>query len=95
MDDSLKRAYQQKEEARLEELEATAAKLRARAVKAGAEARIKALEAVDQNSDTARRRLEAIKEAGGDAWEELRGGFEQAVQDLKRSVEKARERIET
>ena len=94
MNDSLKQAYQKKEEARLEELEATAAKLRARAAKAGAEAKIKVLEAVDRDSDTARQRLEAIKESGSDAWEELRGGFEQAFEDLKRSVEEARRRIE-
>ena len=67
-------------------------KIRKKADKLGAEARGKyqdQIEDLRSRQETARKKLEDLKRAGGEAWEDLRNGAEAALDELKRGVEGA------
>jgi len=67
-------------------------KIRTKADKLGTEARGKfrgQIEDLRARQETARKKLEDLKRAGGEAWEDLRNGAEAALDELKKGVEGA------
>lgn len=84
--------YQEKVEATLKEWGAEIEKLRGKADKLGADARVKYKDQIDDlhaRQEAARKKLDELKRTGGDAWEDLRKGAEAALDELKRGVEGA------
>lgn len=72
-------------------------KFRGKTDEFGSKARGKIQEQVEDLRDKqelARRKLQEMKKAGGEAWEDLRTGAESAMDDLKKAVEKLRKRRE-
>ena len=93
---SEKSAYRQKLEARLDQWRAEIDKLEAKAVEAGADARIEyrdQLETLRGKQAEARRKLSELDDATSDAWQDLKGGIERAWTDLGDAVKKATQRF--
>lgn len=91
-----KEAYEKKLQAQLDEWNAEIAKLKAKADKAEAEARIEYYNKVEElraMQETARSKLAEIKAAGDDAWQDLKEGLDQAWEDLGKAVKAARSRF--
>ena len=89
---SLKNAYREKMEAQLEEQRARLELLKARAKVAIADGKIMACEELadaDQKLDALKARLKQLADAGGDAWQEMKGGVEKAWADLSASCKNA------
>jgi len=89
---SLKNAYREKMEAQLEEQRARLELLKARAKVAIADGKIMAYEELadaDQKLDALKARLKQLADAGGDAWQEMKGGVEKAWGDLSESCKNA------
>jgi hypothetical protein len=66
--------------------------IRGRADRLGTESRAKYQEQVKElraKQELARQKVQEMKKAGGEAWEDLRAGAESAMNDLKKSVERA------
>jgi hypothetical protein len=81
-----RKAYEEKTDAQLEEWNAQIALLKARADKAKAEAKIeyyKTIEALQRRQDEARIKLDEMKTAGDEAWEDLKTGAEKAWAEVK------------
>ncbi|MCU0984157.1 MAG: coiled coil domain-containing protein [Acetobacteraceae bacterium] len=94
MDD--KSAYRQKLEARLEQWRAEIDMLEAKAREAGADARIlyeKQVEEWRGKQQEARRRLDELDKASGEAWKDLKSGLEAAWAELGRTAKKVAERF--
>jgi len=84
--------YQEQIESRLHEWGEEIEKIRTKADKLGAEARDRYREQIEDlraRQETARKNLEDLKRAGGEAWEDLRSGAEAALDELKKGVEGA------
>jgi hypothetical protein len=84
--------YQEKIEAKLKDWGAEIEKLRGKADKLGADARVKYREQIDElhaRQEDARKKLDELKKTGGDAWDDLRKGAEAAMEELKRGIEGA------
>ncbi|MGB7631819.1 MAG: hypothetical protein WBM29_12160 [Candidatus Deferrimicrobium sp.] len=84
--------YQEKIESTLNEWGEEIDKIRKKADLLGAEAKGKYREQIEDlhaRQATARKKLEALKRAGGEAWEDLRNGAEAALDELKKGVEGA------
>ena len=67
-------------------------KLRVKADRLGSEAKGKFQEQAEElriKQESARQKLHELRKAGGEAWEELQGGAEAALDDLKKTLEKA------
>ena len=93
---SEKSAYRQKLEARLDQWQAEIDKLQAKAVEAGADARVEYEDQVDslrKQQDAAREKLKEFDEASGEAWKDLKQGIEKAWDDLSASVKKATDKF--
>jgi uncharacterized coiled-coil DUF342 family protein len=89
-------AYRQKLEAQLDEWRAEIDKLQAKAVEAGADARIeyeKQVEELREQQKEAQERLEELNDAGEEAWDDLKDGVEKAWDNLGNAVQKAVERF--
>ena len=89
---SLKNTYREKMEAQLEEQRARLELLKARAKVAVAAGKIMAYEELadaDQKLDALKARLKQLADAGGDAWQEMKGGVEKAWADLSESCKNA------
>ena len=87
-----RKAYEEKIEAQLEEWNAQIALLRTRADKARAEAKIeyyKTIEALQHRQDEARVKLHELKDAGDEAWEDLKTGTEKAWAEVKATFHSA------
>jgi archaellum component FlaC len=96
-EETLKEAYKKKQEARFDELKAQIQLLKARAEKAGADAEIKykqQLEELRDRREAVEEQLTALREAGLDAWTDLKSGVESALDDLGDAVEDATTRFE-
>lgn len=79
-------AYQEKAEAQLREWKADIEKLMAQADKARAEGKIefyKRVEILDAKYQAALRRLQELKEAGEEKWEESKARVEAALSEVK------------
>jgi hypothetical protein len=92
---NMKNAYQDKMDARLREWQANIDALRARADQVGAEQRIKYYEEIESLRTKQQRvheKLEVLRTAGTDAWEEVKTGVEVAWSDLQDAVQRARDK---
>jgi chromosome segregation ATPase len=81
-----RKAFEEKLDAQINELNAQIAMLKAKADKAKAEAKLeyyKSIEALQLKRDTARAKLHELKSAGDEAWDDLKSGAEKAWDDLK------------
>jgi len=87
-----RKAYEEKLDAQLEEWSAQIALLRTRADKAKAEMKIeyyKTIEALQRRQDEARAKLDELKTAGDEAWEDLKTGAEKAWDEVKAAFHSA------
>lgn len=87
-----RKAYEEKLDAQLEEWNAQIALLKARADKARAEAKIeyyKTIEALQGKQDEAVTKLQELKTAGDEAWEDLVTGAEKAWDEVKAAFHSA------
>jgi hypothetical protein len=81
-----RKAYEEKIDAQLEEWSAQIALLKARADKARAEMKIEyneTIEALQRRQDVARAKLDELKTAGDEAWEDLKTGAEKAWAEVR------------
>ncbi|MHB8789734.1 MAG: sll1863 family stress response protein [Desulfobulbaceae bacterium] len=81
-----RKAFEEKLDAQIDELNAQIALLKAKADKAKAEAKIeyrKSIEGLQLKRDTARAKLHELKSSSDEAWEDLKSGAEKAWDDLK------------
>ncbi len=89
---------EQKLRAGLDDLDRELVKLKAAAVEAKGDAKLK-LEHLSQELDArkvvAKQKLEALKSAGAGAWADVREGFVRAESELQRAVEEARNGSDT
>ena len=84
-----KEDFEARMDARLAELRAKTKALKDSTDKQGKELKDDAkakLAALEQQERAAADRLSAVKKAGGSAWKSLRGGVEQAVDDLDKGI---------
>jgi len=91
-----KEEYQQKVEAKLDELAKGIATLQAKAERAGArgKAELNAMIAeLQQKRGAARRHFEELKASSAEAWVDLKVAMETAMKDLERGYERARARF--
>ncbi len=91
-----KEAYQQKLEAQLDKWKADIDKLKAKADKAEAETQIeynKQIEDMRIKQKVAQEKLTELKEAGEDAWEDLKAGLDSALNNLGDAVKSATTRF--
>ncbi|MFP4172988.1 MAG: coiled coil domain-containing protein [Candidatus Hydrogenedentota bacterium] len=91
-----KDAYEARMQAQLDELKADIAKMRAQAERLAADAKIKQQEEIEElesRRHALERKLKEVREAGTDAWETLRGGVDNAWDELKRSWDEAAKRL--
>jgi hypothetical protein len=92
-----RRAYREKREAQIQELAARLDLWEAKLRKAAAEGEIRYREELEQlrsKLEIARVRLSLLKDAGEAAWQEIRDGLDDAVDDLRRAVRKAASKFE-
>jgi hypothetical protein len=92
----MKEAYEKKIEAQMDEWKIEIDKLKAKADKAEADAQIqyyKQIEDIRAKQEAAREKLAELKGAGEDAWEDLKTGLENALNNLKDAVKSATSRF--
>jgi hypothetical protein len=89
---SIKESYVKKIEAQLAEWKVEIDKLKAKADKAEADAQIqyyKQIEDIRVKQEAARKKLDELKEAGEDAYEDLKAGLDNTLKILGSAVESA------
>ncbi len=89
---SLKKSFQQKLEARLSEWDAEIEKLKAKADKVEADLKIdyyKQMGALQERRNAAKKKLEELRLAGDEAWEDLKSGVENSCAELGKAVKSA------
>ncbi|NLX05905.1 MAG: hypothetical protein GXY33_12265 [Phycisphaerae bacterium] len=87
-----KDAYQEKMEAELKTLDGRIRELEGKAQEAEADRKIEyrhKVEDLKTKRGEARARLDQLKRSGGDAWKDMRSGFEHAYNDLRTAVTNA------
>jgi hypothetical protein len=92
MQETYRKAYEDRLEAQVKEWEAKLAALKTRAGQADAAAGIefrRQVEALEAKYGAAQAKVQDLKAAGEDAWEALRAGAEKAWSDLKEAAEQA------
>jgi hypothetical protein len=93
---SKRKAYEEKFDAQLKEWSAELALLNAKADKAKAEAKIeyhKTIETLQGKLDAARTKLQELRTAGDDAWEDLKKGAEKVWTEGKTAFQSAASRF--
>lgn len=91
-----RKAYEKKLDAQLNELNAQIELLKAKADKAKVEAKIdyyKALEAIQHKQKEAKTKLQELKSAGDDAWDDIKTGAEKAWAEVKSAYHAASSRF--
>ena len=91
-----RKAYEEKYDAQLREWSAEIVLFNAKADKAKAEAKIeyyKTIETLQGKHDAARTKLQELKTAGDDAWEDLRTGAEKVWTEVKSTFNSAASRF--
>jgi phenylpyruvate tautomerase PptA (4-oxalocrotonate tautomerase family) len=89
---SLREAYQQRLAAQYEEWKPEIDRLKAKAEKAAADAKVeynKLIEDLQARQKTARAKMEELRQASGGAWEELKTGIEGAWNEMEKAVKAA------
>jgi hypothetical protein len=92
MDQNKRKAYEEKLDAQLKEWNAQITLLRAKADKATAEAKVeyyKMIEALQFKQDIVKTKLQELKSAGDEAWEDLKAGAEKAWAEVKTALDSA------
>lgn len=85
-------AYQKKMESQLKEWNAKIDGLRARAERASADIQIEYYEQIDTlrtKQEAAQSKLQELKRAGGNAWQDLKAGVEAAWKELRNTMDNA------
>lgn len=93
---SMKEAYEQKLQAQLDEWSAEIDKLKARADDAEADAQLeyyKQIEELRSMQEAASNKLAELKDAGDDAWEDLKAGVDSARDSLGNALNSASARF--
>ncbi|ODC02792.1 coiled coil domain-containing protein [Terasakiispira papahanaumokuakeensis] len=93
---SSKSAYEQKLKAQLDEWNAEIEQLKAKAEQASADAQLeyyRKIEELRERQQEANSKLLEMKDASGQAWEDLKLGAEAAWEALSTSIKSARERF--
>lgn len=93
---STKQAYVDKIQARLNEWDAEIEQLKARAAHAGAAARIaseRQLDMLREEQREAQAKLDDLRAAGDDAWQDMKTGVEQAWSSLEEAARSAKARF--
>jgi archaellum component FlaC len=93
---SMKEAYEQKLQAQLDEWSAEIDKLKAKSDNAEADAQLeyyKQIEELRSMQETAGNKLTELKDAGDDAWEDLKVGIESAWYSLGNALKSAASRF--
>jgi hypothetical protein len=91
-----RKAYEERFDAQLKEWSAEIALLNAKAGKAKAEAKMeyyKTIETLQGKQDTARTKLQELRTAGDDAWEDLKTGAESVWTEVKTAFNSATSRF--
>jgi hypothetical protein len=91
-----RKAYEEKFDAQLKEWNSEIALLKTKADKATAEAKIeyyKVIEAFQRKQETAMMKLQELRAAGDDGWEDLKVGAEKAWAQVKTAFESAASRF--
>jgi F0F1-type ATP synthase membrane subunit b/b' len=86
----LKEAYQEKLEAQIKEWTAQLAEMKAKADKAGADAKSQMYQQIDQvraRKEAVQQKLTEIKAASADSWQALKTGSEKALDEMKKTWE--------
>ena len=87
-----RKAYEEKFDAQLKEWSAQIALLKAKADSAKADAKIeyyKITDALQRKEDDAKKKLQALKAASDEAWDDLKAGAEKAWAELKTAIQSA------
>ena len=90
-------AYVQKIKAKLDEWNAEIDRLEAQARQKEADAQTRLQEQIDQvkaKRTTAEEKLDDVRQAGGDAWEDLKSGLELATEAVGDALRSARSRFQ-
>ena len=93
---SVREDYQRQMEAKMKEWGLKLEELKARAEGAQAEAKIKMKEeitALTEKQKAVQKKLHQLKEAGEDAWEDMKTGVENAWDDIARALNAAKSKI--
>jgi predicted outer membrane protein len=93
---SKKEAYEKKLQAQLDEWKAEIDKLKAKADQAGADAQVKYHQQIEDLRSLQKKvgsKLAELREAGDDAWEELKAGIESASESLRDSLKSVASRF--
>lgn len=93
---SMKQAYEQKLQAQLDEWGAEIEKLKAKADNAEADVQLeyyKQIEELRTMQESATKKLAELKNAGDDAWEDLKAGIESAWDSLSSALKSAASRF--
>jgi hypothetical protein len=91
-----RKAYEEKLDAQLKEWSAQIALLKARADNAKADAKIeyhKTIDALQRKQNEAATKLQKLKTAGDEAWEDLKAGAESAWSEVKTALHDATSRF--
>lgn len=91
-----KKAYQQKLQARLDGWNAEIKKIEAKANEAAADSRLefnRQLKEIRKKKDNAEKKLVKLKDASGDAWEDIKEGIDSAFSSLGDAVDSAKGRF--
>ena len=89
-------AYVKKMKAKLDEWNAEIAKLEAQAKQKEADAQVRyqdEIETLKDRRNAAKEKLDKIREGGSEAWNDLKGGFEQAVDSIGDALRSAQSRF--
>lgn len=92
----MKESYEQKLRAQLNVWDAEIDKLKAKAEQAEADAQLeyyKEIEELRTMQETAHKKLDELKEAGDDAWEDLKAGADDALGSLAGALKSATSRF--
>jgi len=93
---SMKKAYEQKLQAQLDEWSAEIEKLKAKVDNAEADTQLnyyKQIEEIRSMQESAANKLVELKDAGDDAWEDLKAGIDSAWDSLGNAVKSAASRF--
>ncbi|MGD2128937.1 MAG: hypothetical protein PVJ33_01230 [Lysobacterales bacterium] len=93
-----KEAHIEKFSARLDQVQAKIDLLKARAREADADTRIRLKKEIDDIKERRadlEKRVDELKTAGSDAWEDIRNGLDAGWQALSRALDKATSRFDT
>ena len=91
-----KKAYEQKQQARLDEWAAEIDKLKAKAERADAEARIKLIDNIQEAEamqNKVENQLEKLRSSTDDAWTDIKRGLDEAAESLGSSLRSAASRF--